>query len=108
MLMTWIQILESLRRQRHVQHVAEPQWPLSMTRLMYLIPLVDRLRAFVNAFKDAVVLPSLRLMKSLFDRKHEIMRRAGRDPVWADRRPLSEIMNDEIPYERWENERRQK
>jgi len=32
----------------------------------------------------------------------EWCRRTGRDPMRYDRRPLSEIMNDEIPYEKWE------
>jgi hypothetical protein len=29
------------------------------------------------------------------------MRRGGIDPMRLDRRPLSEIMNDSIPYGRW-------
>jgi len=34
-----------------------------------------------------------------------MLEQAGRDPaVWGVKRPLNEIMNDEIPYERWERE----
>jgi len=30
-----------------------------------------------------------------------MIRRAGKDPVQLDTRPLSQIMNDEIPYLKW-------
>jgi len=33
-----------------------------------------------------------------------MLKRAGIDPIRVDPRPLSEIMNDEIPYERWDEE----
>lgn len=33
-----------------------------------------------------------------------MLRRAGKDPVTLDARPLSVIMNDEIPYLRWARE----
>lgn len=33
------------------------------------------------------------------------MKRAGFDPMRLDPRPLCEIMDDFIPYERWEDER---
>lgn len=36
----------------------------------------------------------------------EILKRGGIDPVRADRRPLSEILEDEIPYARWAAEKR--
>ena len=35
------------------------------------------------------------------DRRSELIRRAGKDPVQLDTRPLSVIMNDEIPYIKW-------
>jgi hypothetical protein len=38
------------------------------------------------------------------NRRTEQLRRAGRTPEWADKRPLNEVMNDEIPYARWEKQ----
>ncbi len=35
-------------------------------------------------------------------RQLELLRRAGRDQYAIDKRPLCEILNDEIPYARWE------
>lgn len=40
------------------------------------------------------------------DRELALLRRAGKDPIAFDPRPLAEIMNDCIPYERWERELR--
>lgn len=34
----------------------------------------------------------------------ELLKRTGFDPMRFDRRPLSEALNDEIPYARWEAE----
>ena len=34
-----------------------------------------------------------------------LLKRAGVDPVTVDKRSLGEIMNDSIPYEKWENDR---
>lgn len=39
------------------------------------------------------------------ERRAEIMRRGGIDPIRVDRRPLSVIMGDEIPLRRWQHER---
>lgn len=39
-------------------------------------------------------------------RKAQMMKRGGIDPMRADRRPLNIVMNDEIPYERFENQYR--
>ncbi len=33
------------------------------------------------------------------------MRRSGFDPIRLDKRPLAEILDDEIPYEKWEKEK---
>ena len=38
------------------------------------------------------------------DRRNEMFKRAGVDPVQVDPRPLNVIMNDEIPFARWERE----
>lgn len=38
----------------------------------------------------------------------EMIKHTGLDPLRFDRRPLSEVMNDEIPYERWEREAKAK
>jgi len=38
------------------------------------------------------------------DRKAEALRRAGRSPEWADKRPLNEVLNDCIPYQLWEKQ----
>lgn len=38
------------------------------------------------------------------DRRNEMLRRAGIDPAQIDARPLSVIMDDEIPFTRWERE----
>lgn len=43
-------------------------------------------------------------MVTTTDRKAELLRRAGIDPIRVDTRPLSIIMDDEIPYQRWERE----
>jgi hypothetical protein len=37
-------------------------------------------------------------------RRDDMLRRAGKDPIEYDRRPLNIIMNDEIPEARWERE----
>jgi hypothetical protein len=37
-------------------------------------------------------------------RKTELLRRGGIDPLRGDRRPLSQILNDEIPEKRWSDE----
>lgn len=37
-------------------------------------------------------------------KKDNVLRRAGIDPVAVDPRSLSEIMDDSIPYERWNRE----
>jgi hypothetical protein len=37
-------------------------------------------------------------------RKDEILRRAGIDPVRVDKRPLSEVLDDYIPYAKWERQ----
>ena len=37
----------------------------------------------------------------LTPRSKELLRRAGIDPLRADSRPLAEIMQDHIPYGRW-------
>ena len=37
-------------------------------------------------------------------RREEALKRAGIDPITVDKRPLSEIMNDEIPYLKWAKE----
>jgi len=34
-----------------------------------------------------------------------LIQRAGKDPIILDTRPLSVIMNDCIPYDRWEKEK---
>jgi hypothetical protein len=34
----------------------------------------------------------------------EMIKRTGFDPLRFDRRPLTEIMDDEIPYRRWADE----
>jgi hypothetical protein len=39
-------------------------------------------------------------------RKIELMKRGGIDPISMDRRPLSQILDDHIPYERWEQEKK--
>lgn len=39
------------------------------------------------------------------DRRAELLRRAGRDPVRYDKRPLHAILDDEVPYQRWIRER---
>jgi len=39
------------------------------------------------------------------ERQAEALRRGGIDPIRVDRRPLSEILNDEIPYQRWTDEK---
>jgi len=33
------------------------------------------------------------------------MKRGGIDPISMDRRPLSQVLNDEIPYHKWECEK---
>lgn len=38
------------------------------------------------------------------DRRDEMLKRGGRSPVWGDRRPLSVIMRDEVPYVKWEHQ----
>ena len=38
------------------------------------------------------------------DRRAALIKRAGVDPVRVDPRPLSEILQDEIPYLRWSKE----
>lgn len=38
-------------------------------------------------------------------RTEELLKRAARDPVEVDKRPLHVIMNDHVPYERWEREK---
>lgn len=35
-----------------------------------------------------------------------MLERAGKDPFILDRRPFSELMNDEIPYRRWAEEKK--
>jgi len=39
------------------------------------------------------------------ERRAELLRRSGADPLRFDKRPLKAIMKDEIPYARWERER---
>jgi hypothetical protein len=39
------------------------------------------------------------------ERRNELLRRVGIDLIRVDRRSLAEILNDEIPYEKWENEK---
>jgi len=34
-----------------------------------------------------------------------MIKRSGKDPLLFDKRPLSEIMNDEIPWQKWEDEK---
>lgn len=38
------------------------------------------------------------------DRRTEQLRRAGRAPEWADKRPLNEVLNDCIPYDIWDKQ----
>ena len=40
------------------------------------------------------------------DRRAELLRRAGKDPIVLDRRPLSVIMGDSFPYDKWEKQQR--
>jgi len=37
-----------------------------------------------------------------------MIKRSGKDPILFDKRPLSEIMGDEIPYQRWQDEKERK
>jgi hypothetical protein len=37
-------------------------------------------------------------------RKAELLRRAGKDPVVLDTRSSGEVLSDEIPYARWAKE----
>ena len=39
-------------------------------------------------------------------RRQELARRAGKDPIVLDTRSSEEILNDRIPYDRWERERK--
>jgi hypothetical protein len=47
-------------------------------------------------------------MRMMTDRQVEMLRRGGIDPIRLDRRSLSEILNDHIPYERWARDARRK
>lgn len=44
----------------------------------------------------------------LTQKQINLLKRAGKDPVFYDPRPLNEIMDDEIPYDRWEQEKKGK
>lgn len=39
------------------------------------------------------------------ERTSDLLRRAGIHPIALDKRPLSEVFNDEIPYRRWAREK---
>jgi hypothetical protein len=41
-------------------------------------------------------------------RQAELIRRGGIDPIRVDTRPFGEIIDDEIPYARWERERKRR
>ena len=38
------------------------------------------------------------------ERQAEILKRSGRDALTLDKRPLNEILDDKIPYERWDRQ----
>ena len=38
------------------------------------------------------------------ERREELIKRSGIDPIQMDKRPLGEILNDEIPYQKWDEE----
>lgn len=44
----------------------------------------------------------------MMNRREALLQRGGIDPFVVDRRSFSEILKDEIPYQRWEKEAKAK